>query len=120
MLLRQRELLSGNDLLLNGAWGIMQRANYPAVIESNQLPVAAAEAGRGRQAGRGCRKNGIFMARLLLERSSLPWAAAVGGGRRSFCNISQLKTHFFDLVPFLVGRSPELDLKVGGIFRLEV
>lgn len=41
LLLRQRDLLSRNDFLFKGAWGIMQRANYLAVMKHNPLPIAA-------------------------------------------------------------------------------
>lgn len=71
MLLRQRDLLIRNDFLLNGVWGIMQRANYLVVIEHNPLPIAAAKSRGEEEAvrGRGCCRNWIFIARFLLERS---------------------------------------------------
>lgn len=63
LLLRQRNLISRNALLLNGVWGIMQRANYLAVFEPDPLPVAAGAGETG--GGRGCCGNWIFIARCF-------------------------------------------------------
>lgn len=96
-----------HDFLLNGGWGLMQRANYLAVIEHNPLPLTAAKSGGEGEAagGRGCR-DWIFMARLLSESSIHSPGLPVEWKENDFSTMPWNETWRLTWSVFLMGSRP--------------